>query len=203
VYNAADLEAIRRVVYHQPVALVNNEQNVGDRVRGLKNEGLGTPARHLRARNRPPPRSRGAAMNRESVARTPQARRPSSHDGRLLDDAAAEEVHRLADKLAQDLDALKLAIDLVNTSTIEEPRHNRKRARRVLVGVWGDLAGIARALSEPPPKFHADRGNPMPCPRRRRFYRIGEIKLRRRIYAFLRRPIFPVLRYSFTSCKMS
>ncbi len=27
-YSAADLEAIRRVVYHQPVTLVNNEQNM-------------------------------------------------------------------------------------------------------------------------------------------------------------------------------
>jgi hypothetical protein len=84
----------------------------------------------------------------------------------LIDDRAAEEVHRLADRLAHDIEALNVAIDFISASTITEPNHNRKRARRVLVGVWGEIAGIARALSEPPPKFHRDVGNPMPIVRR-------------------------------------
>lgn len=110
-------------------------------------------------------------MNDLTVARAPQARRASLHkvpSSRLPDDAAAEEVHRLADKLALDLEALKAAIDYINASTIEEPRHNRKRAKRVLIGVWDDIAGIARALSEPPPEFRADRGHPKALARHRR-----------------------------------
>jgi len=93
--------------------------------------------------------------------------RPSCPARRFLDDLEAERLNVLADRIAADLEVLKQVVDTINTASREEISHNRKRAKRLLVGAWVDIAGVVRALSEPVPAYRVGVGNPMPAPRRR------------------------------------
>lgn len=45
--------------------------------------------------------------------------------------------------------------------------YNRRRAKRSLMAVWVDLAGVIRELSSAPPKYRKDAGNPRPTVRPR------------------------------------
>jgi hypothetical protein len=85
----------------------------------------------------------------------------------MLDDAASESLNALADRVAEDLGLLREAIDRINEGTYSEISRNRRRAKKLLVGAWNDIAGVVRALSEPVPAYRVGVGNPMPCPRGR------------------------------------
>jgi hypothetical protein len=104
------------------------------------------------------------SVPRPALSRTPLSAPPHA-DSRLPDDAFAEETNLLADRLARDRDALATVIDYINASTITEPNHNRKRARRALGLIWTDLVQVSRALAQPAPKFRPNVTGPRPIVR--------------------------------------
>jgi len=101
------------------------------------------------------------------TARPATSRSKPGFSSQTLDDAASENVFRLADAMANDLDVLRRALDTVCRSAYEEPRYNRKRARKMVLEVLHDLNRVARVLSEPAPRFRPNHGNVMPIVRRR------------------------------------
>jgi hypothetical protein len=104
-------------------------------------------------------------------AATPVRRSPSrpalNSPSRMLDDASAEEVFKLADLLAEDLEKIRGVINTVVLSTFEEPARNRRRARTQILEVWRDMAVAARILAQPVPRFRHGASNPVPRPRHR------------------------------------
>jgi hypothetical protein len=97
-----------------------------------------------------------------SLHHAPAARRllsvPSprpAHNINLPDDDQAEEIFRTADSLEETRDKLLRALNTLAKSTYEQPSHNRRRARKLVLEAWVSLAGAARDLATQPPKFRA------------------------------------------------
>lgn len=105
-----------------------------------------------------------------TVAQAPETCRSATlkFKPHLMDDAAAREVHRIADRLADTRESLRQAINYLNRSTYEAGGRDRQAARALVQQVWHDLAVAARALAEPAPRFRPELTNPRPVVRKRR-----------------------------------
>jgi hypothetical protein len=93
---------------------------------------------------------------------------PKSKAHHMMDDAAAREVHLIADRLADTRDVLRDAINYLSRSTyVEAGSRDRKLAEELVQQAWRELAGAARSLAEPAPRFRRDSTGPRPVVRRR------------------------------------
>jgi hypothetical protein len=110
-----------------------------------------------------------------SIARSPAhstlklASRPASSSGtKLLDDAAAESLNALGDRLAASIGALEQAVGIINEASYSDRRwDDRARARLLLSRVLTDVAQVNVELARPLPSFRSDVGTYRPTVRSR------------------------------------
>jgi hypothetical protein len=103
--------------------------------------------------------------------------RLSSTSGtKLLDDAAAESLNALGDRLAASIGALEQAVGIINEASYSDRRwDDRARARLLLSRVLTDVAQVNVELARPLPSFRSDVGTYRPTVRSR--YRGDEVEV--------------------------